>query len=225
MKRADPLGRVGALLIILGFLIVLSAGALYLFLRYEDRAAAASAAALVRRLEDITAENASQPTPAPVVTPTPRPFSTPAPAPTPAPYTETVIVLDGRNYLGTLSFVGYELELPVLADWDFDALQSSPARYAGTVAGDDLVISAHNYSTHFGILGRLLEGDEILFTDAAGREIWYAVRSAEILPPTAIEEMTSGDWDLTLFTCTYGGKTRVAVRCERLTTEYGLGER
>ena len=225
MKRADPLGRLGALLIVLGFLTVLAAGALYLYLRHEDRAAAAAAVSLVQRLEDIAAKNASRPAPTPSVTPTPRPFSTPAPPPTPTPYTETVIELDGKNYLGTLSFAGYDLELPVLADWDFDALRLSPARYAGSVAGDDLVIAAHNYSAHFGILGRLLEGDELLFIDADGREIWYAVRSAEILPPTAIGEMTSGDWDLTLFTCTYGGKTRVAVRCERLTTGYGLAEK
>ena len=35
----------------------------------------------------------------------------------------------------------------------------------------------------------------------------------ETLMPTAVEEMESGDWDLTLFTCTVGGRTRVAVRC------------
>ena len=31
-----------------------------------------------------------------------------------------------------------------------------------------------------------------------------------------VEKMTSGDWDLTLFTCTYGGKSRVTVRCQRM---------
>jgi sortase A len=37
----------------------------------------------------------------------------------------------------------------------------------------------------------------------------------EILRPTAVEEMISGDWDLTLFTCTIGGATRVTIRCEK----------
>lgn len=27
--------------------------------------------------------------------------------------------------------------------------------------------------------------------------------------------MTDAHWDLTLFTCTYGGKSRVTVRCTR----------
>ena len=31
--------------------------------------------------------------------------------------------------------------------------------------------------------------------------------------PTSVQEMTDGDWDLTLFTCTVGGKSRVTVRC------------
>ncbi len=29
-----------------------------------------------------------------------------------------------------------------------------------------------------------------------------------------VEEMITGDWDLTLFTCTLGGQTRVTVRCQ-----------
>lgn len=43
----------------------------------------------------------------------------------------------------------------------------------------------------------------------------YQVASVEVLAPTAVEEMTSGTYDLTLFTCTYGGRSRVAVRCQR----------
>ncbi len=30
-----------------------------------------------------------------------------------------------------------------------------------------------------------------------------------------VEEMENGDWDLTLFTCAWGGRSRVAVRCIR----------
>ena len=37
----------------------------------------------------------------------------------------------------------------------------------------------------------------------------------ETLKPRAIEEMDSGEWDLTLFTCTIGGSYRVTVRCEK----------
>ena len=47
-----------------------------------------------------------------------------------------------------------------------------------------------------------------------GNVFRYEVVELETLMPTAIEEMTSGDWDLTLFTCTIGGGSRVTVRCE-----------
>ena len=43
----------------------------------------------------------------------------------------------------------------------------------------------------------------------------YTVAELETLGKYDVEEMTSGDWDLTLFTCTYGGQSRVTVRCLR----------
>ena len=61
-------------------------------------------------------------------------------------------------------------------------------------------------------------GSEVIFTDMDGNRFIYAVSETEQLPGTAIEEMKSGDWDLTLFTCTIGGAARVTVRCE-LTAE------
>ena len=41
------------------------------------------------------------------------------------------------------------------------------------------------------------------------------VYGLETLPETAVEEMRAGEWDLTLFTCTYDGRARVTVRCIR----------
>lgn len=41
------------------------------------------------------------------------------------------------------------------------------------------------------------------------------VSLVEILDETAVEEMTAGEWDLTLFTCNYDGRARITVRCIR----------
>ena len=76
------------------------------------------------------------------------------------------------------------------------------------------MIAAHNYSSHFGRLKNLSQGDEVTFTDVDGNVFSYVVAALETLSPYAVEEMTSGGWDLTLFTCTIGGKSRVTVRCE-----------
>ena len=51
------------------------------------------------------------------------------------------------------------------------------------------------------------------FTDVSGAVHRYTVMQVETLAPTAVDEMTGGDWDLTLFTCTYSGQARVTVRC------------
>ena len=45
----------------------------------------------------------------------------------------------------------------------------------------------------------------------------YEVTATEVLNPTAVEDMTSGEYDLTLFTCTYGGENRITVRCDEKT--------
>ena len=42
----------------------------------------------------------------------------------------------------------------------------------------------------------------------------YQVTDREELPGTAVEDMSAGNWDLTLFTCTYGGQNRITIRCE-----------
>lgn len=69
---------------------------------------------------------------------------------------------------------------------------------------------------HFGRLNLLQVGDVVSFTDMDGAEIVYTVSEVEILDGSAVDEMRSGDWDLTLFACTYNGRKRLTIRCERV---------
>ena len=123
------------------------------------------------------------------------------------------VTVEGRRYLGFLSLPTLERELPVLLDWDMEGLKGSPARYAGSFGGGGLVIGAHNYDRHFGGLSRLRSGDAVYLTDGAGTVHRYVVERVETLAPEDVAEMTDTQWDLTLFTCTYGGQSRVTVRC------------
>ena len=127
----------------------------------------------------------------------------------------TVVEIDGYGYVGYLTIPALGLELPVMAEWDYARLRLAPCRYSGSTKTGDLVIAAHNYARHFGSLQTLLAGDEVRFTDMDGVVTVYEVAAVEILQPTAVEEMTAGEYDLTLFTCTYGGQSRVTVRCDR----------
>jgi len=129
--------------------------------------------------------------------------------------TMTEVEIDGHLYIGYLSVPVLELELPVMSGWDYPSLQIAPCRYSGTVRGEDLVLMAHNYDKHFGNIDQLEPGDAVLFTDMDGVTTGYEVVAVDILAPSAVEEMTSGAFDLTLFTCTYGGQNRVTVYCDR----------
>ena len=126
-----------------------------------------------------------------------------------------VETIDGKEYIGVLSIPSLGLELPVLAQWNYPDLKTAPCRYAGSLYQDNLIICAHNYDAHFGRLKTLQTGDEVTFVDMDENVVGYKVVEMEILKPTNIEEMEGGDWDLTLFTCTKGGRTRVTVRCVR----------
>lgn len=124
-----------------------------------------------------------------------------------------VEMINGNAYIGVLELPTLGLELPVMSEWSYSKLKVAPCRYKGSVYSHNLIILAHNYSTHFGTLKNLGIGDPVTFTDADGNVFRYEVLELETLMPSAIEEMESGDWDLTLFTCTVGGQSRVTVRC------------
>ena len=124
--------------------------------------------------------------------------------------------IDNADYIGVISIPAINRELPVFSQWNYKNLKTAPCRYKGTAYLDNMVICAHNYRVHFGSLRNLSYGDTITFTDMDGNVFNYKVIEIETLQPTATEEMTTGDWDLTLFTCTIGGATRVTVRCEKV---------
>lgn len=117
--------------------------------------------------------------------------------------------------IGILEIPALHLRLPVLSTWSYALLKKAPCRYTGNVYLDNMVIAAHNSKAHFKKLSNLQEGDIITFTDAVGNVFTYSVAGIEILQPEEVDDMTSGQWPLTLFTCTYGGAGRVTVRCRK----------
>ena len=123
---------------------------------------------------------------------------------------------DGRTYVGVLAIPALNVELPVLGDGSRSGAKIAPCRYEGTAYLDNLVICAHNYNSHFGRLNTLKTGELVYFTDMDGNRFTYQVVSFEVLQPNQIEEMCDEQWDLTLFTCTLGGRTRFTVRCEKI---------
>ncbi len=125
-----------------------------------------------------------------------------------------VVDVEGRSFIGTVQIPSLGLLLPIQNEWGKDNAKVSVCRYEGSAYEDDLIICGHNYSEHFGTLNELATGDSIIVTDMNGRSFYYQVVNIETLGAYDVEKMESGEWDLTLFTCTVGGSNRVTVRCE-----------
>lgn len=128
----------------------------------------------------------------------------------------TVVTIDGYDYIGYLSIHELGLELPVMSDWTYAQLQLCPCRHVGSTKTDDLVIAAHNYYNHFGQIKSLPIDSLVSFTDMDGYVTQYSVSKIETLPPTAVESVLHSDYDLILYTCTYGGRSRIAAFCNRV---------
>lgn len=126
----------------------------------------------------------------------------------------TLSSLGDISCIGILEIPSLDLQLPVISEWSYPALRLAPCRYTGSAYKGDLVIAAHNYQSHFGRLKTLSTGSEVIFTDAVGNRFVYQVAVIEALTPWSVEDMTSGEWPLSLFTCTLDSQNRVTVRCE-----------
>ena len=125
-----------------------------------------------------------------------------------------VETINGIDFIGVLRIPALELELPIISEWNYPNLKSAPCRYSGSAYLNNLILCGHNYASHFGNLKNLCEGDIATFTDMDGNVFTYKMVERETLLPTSIDAMESGEWDLTLFTCTVGGQSRVTIRFE-----------
>ena len=182
-----------------GLLLIAAALFLSVYNEWESHEARDSARQVIAQLYDALPTEAGEPTTLPDVR-----------------REMPVKTINGRDYIGVLSIPSLELELPVISQWDYPALKVAPCRYSGSLYQDNLIICAHNYASHFGKLKELQPGDIVLFTDMDEHVVTFQMVERETLNPMDAEGMEAGDWDLTLFTCTIDGQTRVTIRFERV---------
>lgn len=127
-----------------------------------------------------------------------------------------VVEIDGEAYIGFIEVPQLELSLPVIGgEIDEVKLKKAPCLYEGSVYMKNMIIVGHNYKSHFSGLKTLENGADVYFTDAEGNRFEYTLEWTEIIEETDVEAMSLGaeEWDLTLFTCTYGGEERYTLRC------------
>lgn len=220
--------KLGLAMIVLGLLLIAAALLLAGYNIYSDKQADQASREALRRLEELTNVTPS------ASTGELEPSSSEASLPENDHTAETIIsdeleipdyildpnmkmpteTIDGIEYIGVLRIPALELELPIIDSWDYEKLKTAPCRYTGSAYKNDLVICGHDYRSHFGKLKSISIGDYASFTDIDGNTFSYKAASVEILPKTAIADMVTSDWPLTLFTCTTDGQSRMAIRFE-----------
>lgn len=184
----------GVILISLGAVLILAALLLFLYNRGEDRRAGQEAESLLEDARSAISANAAPEEPQ-----------------------EEPVEEITYDYAGVIAIPDLSLELPVIDRWSYDRLKVAPCRQSGAAPDGDLVIAAHNYKSHFGYLDRLQPGASVIFTDMEGAVYRYAVEEVRRLKPEDAEDVSSvfsSEYPLVLYTCTPGGKARVAVFCQ-----------
>lgn len=191
--------------IVLGLVFLVAAIAWMGYNRYEDAEAGEEAVRVVQELDST----------APLFSPDEMETTVPSePDYVLAPEREMPeIEIDGYFYIGTVDVGSVGIHLPIMTDLSYPKLKKAPCRWQGSIYTNDCIICAHNYTSHFGPLHRVEVGDAVAFTDNDGNVFNYVVSAVEDIPTLDVDTMLSGEWDLTLFTCTLGGRTRVTVRC------------
>ena len=191
--------RTSSVMILSGLLCILSALSLTCFnLITERNAGSAAKETMVSISETVAKPHVVQPVPLYQIDPN---ISMPE------------LDVKGVKYIGYLHIPDLGLELPIITKTTGSLLQVAPCRLSGSAYLEDLVIGAHNYSTHFGNLKKLHYGAPIEFIDMDGNIFAYEVDNVEILQPDRLEDLCSGEYPLSLYTCTIGGRTRLTVRC------------
>lgn len=192
------------ILILLGLLLILGAAGLHLHNSQEaDEAALVSAKVLPRISEYVENVRETATVPPPETDPNAPPLEMPT------------AEIDGQIYVGVLSIPAIAYEVPVLSDCSLELLRHGACRFYGSTYGGDLVICAHNYHGLYRLLTKLRPGDLVWFTDMDGLTWNYEVADLETLGPNMVQEMNDSGYDLTFFTCTYGGQARLTLRCVR----------
>ena len=114
--------KLGAALIFLGLLLLFGAFGLWQSNRGEALEAEEQSRAVMRQLAPAIAERAENPAHL-------QPAAAEGASSAADPTMDTVEV-DGRLYVGFLTVPDLGLELPVMADWDYDLLKIAPCRYS-----------------------------------------------------------------------------------------------
>ncbi len=123
-----------------------------------------------------------------------------------------------------LNIPSLEINYPVLSDSSDELLKISLNKFWGGEPNSvgNYCIVGHNYDgkdIFFGKLYRIQNGDIVELQDNTGTVLQYKVYNKFIVDPTDVactSQLTNGKKEMTLITCSNGGKTRLVVKCRAI---------
>ena len=127
----------------------------------------------------------------------------------------------GQEYstVAVLNIPKLGINYPVLSESTEELLKISLCKFWGPEANEvgNYCIVGHNYKNKkfFGRLNELENGDIVELTDLTGRMLQYEVYDQYIVEPEDVSctsQLTDGKKEVTLITCTNGGKQRRVIK-------------
>lgn len=127
------------------------------------------------------------------------------------------------KYESILNIPKLKIEYPVLTDTSDELLKISLNKFWGGSPNSvgNYCIVGHNYKSGkmFGKLSQISNGDKVQLTDLSGKTVEYQVYNKYIVYPEDVactSQITNGLKEITLITCTNGGKQRLIVKCRAI---------
>lgn len=129
----------------------------------------------------------------------------------------------GKEYKvdSILNIPSLGINYPILNETTYELLKISLTKFWGgepNAVGNYCVVG-HNYDgkdIFFGKLNRIQNGDIVELKDKTGKTMKYKVYNKFIVNPNDVactSQLTNGRKEMTLITCSEGGKTRLIVKC------------
>ena len=122
--------------------------------------------------------------------------------------------IGGTDYVGLLQVRNLGIKRPVLSKWPKKDMVTHPSKYCGSVYTGNMVIGGSNHKGQMDFLSLLDLGYEVIITDMLGNEFSYKVERIDRATDLNVEQFSSDEYSLTLFTYERSEGKYIIVRCD-----------
>lgn len=131
--------------------------------------------------------------------------------------------IKGNKVIGIIKIPKIDLEYPILETTSVDTLNLSITKFWGNEINEigNVTLAGHNNlnGVMFGRIKKLQIGDTIELTDAQNATVTYKIFKTYVIDPNDISCILpeqEGTREITLITCTTGGKNRFIVKAREI---------